>query len=599
MKLSYIRNAFVMAVIGLLIAGTGFGADEVVEEKKPQLKSIVIQGKAIDAKTGEPVTNLTFTLGQSWRSGKGRDSVHTSWFDSGYMSGMYSVTQDDNGYKLVYQFGDGVMGMVQTDEELEQLLALRIIAPGYYPIEKEGIALTKSPVTWDLKLEPAPDRSGVIKSSAGEPIWNASVQIVQPQNRIQVFGPIVIESGYGDRLPLKTDLEGRFELPALRPPFKLVALAPEGYLVIDHKDVHSGTEFTLKPWKEISGSTSHLGQAKPAQHVTVSGYMVEDDNEFNNRIQFAANTFSDQQGKFRFPFVPDQQLKVSWNKGQVSRYDYESTKIMSEKVKPGSAPVDFNLSGYIVAGQFVNYDMKPFKKSDRSYMDYNAYLFSEEEEKRYPLNVADDGTFTAYNVNPGKLSVMSVLNISNYQNDNHQLFNFNSEFEVKGDDANVVVLDPIKPDVASKKLGLGSMAPEFTFKVLNLKNPMKSNEEKMSKYKGKYILLNFWATWNDDVADHHKEMTRALETFKDKGLVVIGLSLDDNMAAPLNYYKKNKNQFVHGYLGDWAEDTVTDEYSIDELPSNVLIDTNGYIVSKNLHIKAMYETIEAQVEQAE
>jgi len=96
---------------------------------------------------------------------------------------------------------------------------------------------------------------------------------------------------------------------------------------------------------------------------------------------------------------------------------------------------------------------------------------------------------------------------------------------------------------------------------------------KLSEFKGKVVVLNFWATWCKPCEEEMPSMERLHQRFKDKGLVVLALSEDAGGAGVVSpYLKKHKLTFA---VGLDPKMSVAGLYGVWAIPSTFIIDKRG------------------------
>lgn len=131
--------------------------------------------------------------------------------------------------------------------------------------------------------------------------------------------------------------------------------------------------------------------------------------------------------------------------------------------------------------------------------------------------------------------------------------------------------------ISDAKLGaVGSMAIDFTQKDVNGK-PVS-----LSSFKGKYVLLDFWASWCGPCRQENPNLVRAYNRYKAKNFTVLGISLDQEKNRWLEAIKADG--LVWTQLSDlkYWNNSVAQIYKIQTIPANMLIDPSGRIVGKNL-----------------
>jgi len=100
----------------------------------------------------------------------------------------------------------------------------------------------------------------------------------------------------------------------------------------------------------------------------------------------------------------------------------------------------------------------------------------------------------------------------------------------------------------------------------------------LSEFKGKVVILNFWATWCGPCRAEMPSLNKLYIALKDKGLAVIAISVDTSEKTVRPFIKEQKLSFP--VLMDKDKAVSFDEYGIFGLPTTFLIDRNGMIVEK-------------------
>ncbi|BCB95138.1 thiol:disulfide interchange protein [Dissulfurispira thermophila] len=117
-----------------------------------------------------------------------------------------------------------------------------------------------------------------------------------------------------------------------------------------------------------------------------------------------------------------------------------------------------------------------------------------------------------------------------------------------------------------------SLAPDFAL------NDITGKKVKLSEFRGRVILLNFWATWCGPCKAEMPSLNNLYNEFKDKGFVVLAVSVDTSEKSVKSFIKDNKLSFP--VLMDKNKAVSFDDYGVLGLPTTFLIDKNGGIVEK-------------------
>ncbi|MEK6673529.1 MAG: TlpA disulfide reductase family protein [Nitrospirota bacterium] len=118
---------------------------------------------------------------------------------------------------------------------------------------------------------------------------------------------------------------------------------------------------------------------------------------------------------------------------------------------------------------------------------------------------------------------------------------------------------------------ISNMAPDFTLR------DMQGKEVALSSFKGKAVLLNFWASWCPTCTAEMPAMNKLHKDHIGKGMVVVAVSTDKSQTALSNYLARNQFDFI--VLKD-ADSKAARQFKVFSIPMTFLLDKNGVIVKK-------------------
>ena len=126
-------------------------------------------------------------------------------------------------------------------------------------------------------------------------------------------------------------------------------------------------------------------------------------------------------------------------------------------------------------------------------------------------------------------------------------------------------------------------APDFSLK------DARGADVRLSGYKGKAVLLNFWATWCGPCKVEIPWFTEFANKYRDRGLIVLGVAMDDDGWTSVRPYLEKMKMSYSVMIGD---DALSQRYGgIDSLPETLLIDRDGRVAAQHVGLtsKSNYE----------
>ena len=119
----------------------------------------------------------------------------------------------------------------------------------------------------------------------------------------------------------------------------------------------------------------------------------------------------------------------------------------------------------------------------------------------------------------------------------------------------------------------GKSAPNFSTTDLDGK-PIS-----LQQYRGKVVLLDFWAVWNGFCVGEMLRVKKIYDTYKDQGFEVIGVSLDTDETKLRNYLQENGIPWRQIYSGLERQSPLAQQYDVRSIPARWLIDRDGKLIA--------------------
>ncbi|MFI2744313.1 redoxin domain-containing protein [Zhouia sp. PK063] len=133
----------------------------------------------------------------------------------------------------------------------------------------------------------------------------------------------------------------------------------------------------------------------------------------------------------------------------------------------------------------------------------------------------------------------------------------------------------------AKKSVIGKPAMDFTQTTLDGK------EFKLSSLRGKYVLVDFWASWCKPCRAENPFVVKAYKKYKNQNFEIVGVSLDASKDQWKRAVEKDGLPWIHVSDLKYWKNEVAQQYGINSVPSNFLVNPEGIIIAKNLRGEAL------------
>lgn len=137
----------------------------------------------------------------------------------------------------------------------------------------------------------------------------------------------------------------------------------------------------------------------------------------------------------------------------------------------------------------------------------------------------------------------------------------------------------------TKRNAIGKQAVLFSLEDVN------GVKKELAAYKGKFVLVDFWASWCGPCREENPNVIKLYNKFKNKNFDIISVSIDEKRDEWLKAVKEDKLPWLNLIDEKEADKSIAQVYGVTFVPSNYLIDPKGNIIAKNLNGKALEDKV--------
>ena len=392
---------------------------------------------------------------------------------------------------------------------------------------------------------------------------------------------------------MRTGPNGRFAFTAVKDQFLLIASGDAGYADASSAEYAKSGKLILQLWGRLEGELIVGRQPKPNEEVSYT-LLGPPRPEAPKRLFHQYATHTDDHGRFTFERVMPGRGSVSHvlvtNRGRFSTHLNGGGPAVD--VRPGQTMrVRIGGKGRPVIGRVV-VDRTPKPPIDWT---QNSPVFMTRPKHKNEAtsdyvgagsNLDKDGRFRFDDITPGTYEMTFSVNAK----PDSQLFD-------PGNDLGSLRMSVTMPEIAGgqsdepldlgsltiklfETLEVGDLAPNFT--VPRIAGKGKGDQLRLSDYRGKLVLLDFWATWCGPCLAEMPALEDIQKSFgADSRFVLISLACDQKDEAPKQYIRENGLIWTHGFAGEVTMGAGL-SYKIRSIPATFLIGPDGRILAKNL-----------------
>ena len=438
---------------------------------------------------------------------------------------------------------------------------------------------------------------------SGRPVSNARVYIGSYSEHLYLQDLHTEDGGRSSNYRVKTNDQGEFEIAHQLERYTLIVVCDQGYGEADRPVGDPPGVVILRRWAKVSGRLVQAGKPVGDWNVRLDPIRDQGGDAPRGHVGFYTQTAVD--GSFVFDRVPPVACRVEGN----LHWSVNGPLCSSRSVPIAPAPgeeitLSLGRGGAEVTGRValdppatadfdyhfgLNYLVRAGRESSRRHsvakkgFDWrrgwsDAWTSSQEGAAylqtlhHYFVKPDPDGRFRISGVEPGEYDLAFRLYGSTEGCLVHPVGLAVVRVTVP-EDRSAVDLGTIRVP-ALPGLKVGDAAPEFEFAGID------GSRQKLADARGKYVLVDFWATWCGACVAKIGEVESLRQKYAERlGLVVVGANLDQDVQRAKEFLRDRKLRWEHALLGEWSSTDVPKRFAVSSVPTYVLVGPDGRIVA--------------------
>jgi len=572
--------------------------DRIVMYKTP-----VFTGKVIDAESKEPITKFTITQGCQWKS----TDEEPSWsrhYKNQLSSEDGSFEQKWAGFHITYPCDGAAF--------------IKIEAQGYYSQSSPPVEFGKQYDPFVIELTRSKQLTGTIVDSEGNPAVGAEVGWVGPGRKAFISDGKFDRRGFSYQAEtiVTADQQGHFSLNPEREAGLIVIMHEQGYAQMSSTDFQDHSEIKLIPWARIELTFDQLESEKNSE-IGIATLTQRDNTDMTPHIYWMFDRFTTTKDSLTLEHIPGEPLHIA----KTLRFEQHNARFLEPQ--PGKThKIHLGRKGNTVKGKIKLIDSashdyanprqshvaafkvndesglpEKFKNLHRSSFNWlfqdqaSVYPASRTYQNRFIPTIDPEGNFTLDDIPAGEYEL--VINLHDQLGKNVSC----GRGVLKSAAVIPFTVEKQRSITQLARIDLkrliypssGQKAPLFEARTFDGKTVS------LTDYRGKIVLLEFWATWCGPCIQQMPIIKKVYETFEgNKNFVMLGMNLDWDINKAEKYVAVEKLTWPQLSLGNMAESDIVSKYGIGGVPTSILICPDGKIIAQNLHS----EQIQAAIAQA-
>jgi RNA polymerase sigma factor (sigma-70 family) len=528
-----------------------------------------VKGTVVDAETGQPIPRFSLVHGTVWNAGEG-----LIW--------QSNMRADEEAMKAPGSFEWTFSVQVHQ-------LVVRVLAEGYLPADSGLFAQDGALRKFTFRLIRANPIRGAVLYPDGSAAGEGLVYLVPAGDALELRNGDVPQNWRQEKIHSQVSPEGRFTLPPQKEDWLLVALSDAGFARVLQRDLPAGNILRLRPWARVSG-TVRVG-TKPAALLELRLQPEDTDmpaGEEDPRIFQQYDFATDANGRFQLPRVmPGRYDVIRVVPSGVRRITFVKLAAI-DLVAGRSHELTIGGTGRPVTGRLA---LPP----NVTWLVRNAAIESKTatgKPAQLGVELSVDGRFRADNIVPGDYKLRISIHEPPPGDEcgcGRLIGDFSREFTVSnvpaGASDDPLDLGDLQPTpVAIRPLQVGDNAPDFAVKTLDGANL------RLADFKGKFVLLDFWAAWCAPCISEIPNLKTVHDTFStDRRFAMISLSLDERPADLKALLRSQKIPWSQALIS--PDSSVVAAYAATAIPATFLIGPDGRILAKDLRGEKVSGTV--------